>query len=75
MLDVAGVDAARVEHGELVAAEVLADGADDVDLVEERRGQPEVDGGAAEHPLADPNGVVTASKAIEPTAVTASAAA
>ena len=44
MLDVAGVDAARFEHGELVAAEVVADGTDDVDVVKEGGGKSEVHG-------------------------------
>ena len=51
MLDVVGVDAARPEYCVLVLAEVVADGTDHVDGVEERRRQREVDGGAAEHLL------------------------
>ena len=51
-LDVGDVDAALAHHVELGLAEVLADRADDADLVEERGGQREVHGGAAEHPLA-----------------------
>ena len=35
-----------------VVVEVVADRADDADLVEERRGEREVRGGAADHPLA-----------------------
>ena len=52
VLDVVGVDAARVQDRVLVVAEVVADGPHDADLVEERRGQREVHGGAAEHALA-----------------------
>ena len=52
VLDVVGVDVAAVQDGVLVVAEVVADRADDADLVEERRGEREVDGGAAEHALA-----------------------
>jgi len=52
MLDVADVDAAVAQDVKLGVAEVVADGADDADLVEEGGGQREVHGGAAEHPLA-----------------------
>ena len=52
VLDVRDVDAAGAQHVELGLAEVVADRADDADLVEERRGQREMHGGAAEHPLA-----------------------
>ena len=45
------IDAARARTSSLVG-EVVADGADDVHVVEERRGEREVGGGAAEHPLA-----------------------
>ena len=51
VLDVVGVDAARAQHGVLVLAEVVADGTDDVDGVEERRSQREVDRRTAEHLL------------------------
>ena len=44
--------AARAQHVELRLAEVVADRADHAHLVEERRGQREMHGGAAEHPLA-----------------------
>jgi hypothetical protein len=66
-LDVVGVHPAAVEHVVLVVAEVVADRADDAHLGEEARGQREVHGGAAEHAVALPNGVLTASNAIEPT--------
>ena len=52
LLDAVGVDAAVVQDGVLLVAEVVADRADDVDVGEEARGQREVHGGAAEHPLA-----------------------
>ena len=53
VLDVVG-DRRRACAGRarLLVAEVVADRADDADLVEERRGQREVGGRAAEHPLA-----------------------
>ena len=52
-LDVDDVDAAaRACTSSCCLAEVVADRADDADLVEERGGQREVHGGAAEHPLA-----------------------
>ena len=53
-LDVVGDDAAALEHGELLGAEVIADRADRVDLGEEAGGEGEMDGGAAEHALALP---------------------
>jgi hypothetical protein len=56
VLDVVGVHAARVEHLVLGLAEVVADRADDAHVAEERRGQGEVHGGAAEHALAIPEG-------------------
>ena len=46
----------RAQHVELGLAEVVADRPDDAHLVEERGGQREVHGGAAEHPLALPEG-------------------
>ena len=52
VLDVVGDHAAAVQDGVLVVAEVVADRPDDADVVEERRGEGEVDGGAAEHALA-----------------------
>ena len=52
VLDVVGDDVAAVQDGVLLVAEVVADRADDAHLVEERRGQREVRGGAAEHALA-----------------------
>ncbi len=52
MLDVADVDPAGAQHVELGLAEVVADRADDAHLVEERGGQREMHGGAAEHSLA-----------------------
>ncbi len=53
-LDVRDVDAAAAHHVELGLAEVLPDRTDHAHLVEERCGQREVDGRAAEHPLALP---------------------
>jgi hypothetical protein len=50
VLDVADVDAAAAQHVELGLAEVVADRADDAHVVEERGGEREVHGGAAEHP-------------------------
>jgi len=52
VLDVLGVDVAAVQDGVLVGAEVVADRADDANLVEERGGEREMDGSAAEHALA-----------------------
>jgi hypothetical protein len=52
LLDARDVDTAAAHDLELLLAEVLADRADDADVVEEGGGQGEVDGGAAEHPLA-----------------------
>ena len=46
--------AARAQRLPGGVVEVLADGADHADLVEERRGEREVGGGAAEHPVARP---------------------
>ncbi len=51
-LDRLDVDAAAAHHLELLLAEVVPDRPDDADLVEERGGEGEVDGGTAEHPLA-----------------------
>ena len=51
-LDVGDVHAALAHHLELSLAEVLADRPDDAHLVEERRGEREMHGRAAEHPLA-----------------------
>ena len=48
------VDAAAAHHLELLLAEVVADRPDDAHVVEERGRQREMDGGAAEHPLALP---------------------
>ncbi len=53
-LDVGDVHVAIAQHLQLGLAEIVADGADDVDPIEERGGQREVHGGAAEHPLALP---------------------
>ena len=50
--DVVGEDAARFEQLELLGAEIVADRTDRPHLGEETRRQAEVDGGAAEHPLA-----------------------
>ena len=47
-------DAAALQHLELLGAEVVADRADRAHLGEEAGGEGEVDGGAAEHPLALP---------------------
>src|SRR6201999_639869 len=52
LLDAVGVDAALVEDGVLLVAEVVADRADHVHVREERSGQREVHRGAAEHALA-----------------------
>src|SRR5262249_55988929 len=52
VLDVVDVDPTRAEDGVLVVAKVVADGADDVDGVEERCGQREVHRRATEHLLA-----------------------
>ncbi len=52
MLDVGHVDAARPQHIELLLAEVIADGADDTHVVEERGREGEMHGCAAEHSLA-----------------------
>ena len=49
VLDVADIDAAASQDVELGLAEVIADRADDADLIEEGGGQREVHGGAAEH--------------------------
>ena len=68
-LDVAGLHAAAFEHLELGGAEVLADRADRAHLGEEAGGEREMDGGAAQHAVALPEGVFTESKAIEPTTV------
>ena len=51
-LDVGDIHAAAAQHIELGLAEVIAHGADDADPIEERGGQREVHGGAAEHALA-----------------------
>ena len=51
-LDVARLDAASAQHLELVLAEVVADRPDDADVGEEARGEREMHGGAAQHPLA-----------------------
>ena len=51
-LDVVDDRAAGGEDRERVLAEVVADGADGTHLVEERRGQREVRGRAAQHALA-----------------------
>ncbi len=51
MLDVAQVDAARLEDRGLVRPEVLADDADDADIGEEAGSEREVRGGAAEDAL------------------------
>ncbi len=51
-LDVADVHPAPAHHGDLLLAEVLPDRPDHAHVVEEGGGQGEVDGGAAEHPLA-----------------------
>ena len=53
-LDVVRVYAALAEDGHLFFAEVAADDADDAHVREEARGQREVSGGAAQHPLARP---------------------
>ncbi len=52
VLDVVRDHAPAVQHGVLVLAEVVADRPDDAHLMKERRGEREMDGGAAEHPLA-----------------------
>ena len=51
-LDVVDARAAGGEDREILVPEVVADGPDGAHLVEERRGQREVRGGAAEHALA-----------------------
>ncbi len=53
-LDVRDVHAAAAHHLELLLAEVVAHGPDDAHIREEGGGKGEVDGGAAEHPLALP---------------------
>ena len=61
-LDVVGHGAARAEDVHRLLVEVVAHGTDDPHLVEERRGEGEVGGGAAEHPFAiserSPDGVI-----------------
>ena len=52
VLDVVGDDAALVQDRVVRRTEVVAHGTDDANLVEERRAEREVDGGAAEHALA-----------------------
>ena len=52
VLDVVGDHAARVQHGVLLLAEVVADRADDAGLGEERGGEREVHGRAAEQAVA-----------------------
>ena len=52
VLDVARLDAASMQHLELVLAEVVADRPDDADVGEEARGEREMHGGAAQHPVA-----------------------
>ena len=54
VLDVVGDRAARLQDRPVLVPEVVADRADRADLVEERRGEAEVGGGAAEHALARP---------------------
>jgi hypothetical protein len=54
LLDVVGDRPAGAQDRERVVVEVLADGADGADLVEEGGRQREVRRGAAEHPLALP---------------------
>ena len=56
VLDVVGDRAARLQHRPVIGSEVVAHGADRAHLVEERRGEAEVGGGAAEHALARPEG-------------------
>ena len=53
-LDVVGVHAAVVQHLELGVTEVVADRAHHTHVGEEARGQAEVDGGTAQHPIALP---------------------
>ena len=74
VLDVVGDHAAVVQDGVLGLAEVVADRADDARLGEERRGEREVHGGAAEQPVALAGGVSTASNAMDPTTVSVMAA-
>ncbi len=69
-LHVADVDAARREHLKVLRVEVIADRPDDAHVVKQARREREVDGGAAEHPLAlAERRARTASKAIDPTTV------